>query len=96
MPEFAGKNIDDVKEIENNKETFIATLTHDLKTPTFAQINMSKLLLNEHFGKLTKERLDECNLKHLEPQKYFGEYNKLIFCEYDGSGSGKNTPKVQE
>lgn len=50
------KNIDDVKEIENNKETFIATLTHDLKTPTFAQMNMSKLLLNEYFGKLTPEQ----------------------------------------
>lgn len=56
------KNIDDVKEIENNKETFIATLTHDLKTPTFAQINMSKLLLNEHFGKLTKEQAEMITL----------------------------------
>lgn len=56
------KNIDDVKEIENNKETFIATLTHDLKTPTFAQMNMSKLLLNEYFGKLTPEQAEMITL----------------------------------
>lgn len=56
------KNIDDVKEIEDNKETFIATLTHDLKTPTYAQMNMSKLLLEEYFGKLNSEQHEMINL----------------------------------
>lgn len=46
------KNIEKEKEIEASKESFIATLTHDLKTPTFAQINTLKMLLNEEFGKL--------------------------------------------
>lgn len=46
------KNTDKEKEIEASKESFIATLTHDLKTPTFAQINTLKMLLNEEFGPL--------------------------------------------
>lgn len=47
------KNIDTEKEIESNKESFIATLTHDLKTPTYAQLNTLKMLLKEDFGSLT-------------------------------------------
>ena len=48
--------IDDVKEMEERKDTFIATLTHDLKTPTIAQIRALDLLLNESFGKLGDEQ----------------------------------------
>ncbi len=47
------KNINAEKEIESNKESFIATLTHDLKTPTYAQLNILKMLLKEDFGNLT-------------------------------------------
>ncbi len=47
------KNINAEKEVEANKESFIATLTHDLKTPTYAQLNTLKMLLNENFGTLT-------------------------------------------
>ena len=34
-------NIDDEKKLQARKETFVATLTHDLKTPTTAQMNAS-------------------------------------------------------
>lgn len=50
------KNITSDKEIQDQKETFIATLTHDLKTPTSAQIRALSLLLNESFGELKKEQ----------------------------------------
>ncbi len=48
--------IDDVKELEERKNTFIATLTHDLKTPTIAQIRALDLLLGESFGELVEEQ----------------------------------------
>lgn len=50
------KNIEQEKITETHKETFVATLTHDLKTPTIAQIRMLELLLNGVFGPLTKEQ----------------------------------------
>ncbi len=49
-------NIDKEKEIETNKENFIATLTHDLKTPTYAQINTLNMLLNGAFGDLNNDQ----------------------------------------
>lgn len=52
------KDIDIEKELENRKETFVATLTHDLKTPTVAQIKFLDLLLNDTFGKLNNEQKD--------------------------------------
>lgn len=49
-------NKDNEKESEAAKEAFIATLTHDLKTPTFAQMNILNMLLNGNFGKLLNEQ----------------------------------------
>lgn len=46
------------KEIEKQKETFVATLTHDLKTPIRAEIRALELLLKGSFGKLTSEQTD--------------------------------------
>ena len=42
--------------MEERKNTFIATLTHDLKTPTIAQIRALDLLLGEAFGPLVDEQ----------------------------------------
>lgn len=39
--------------IEEQKETFIATLTHDLKTPIRAEQNILKQMINGTFGDLT-------------------------------------------
>lgn len=46
------------KEHEHNKlkQSFLATLVHDLKTPTYAQLNTLKMLNNETFGTLTNEQ----------------------------------------
>lgn len=43
------------KEIEAQKETFVATLTHDLKTPTTAQIKALEYLLGNEKTSLNRE-----------------------------------------
>ncbi len=51
--------IEDITEqilVEEQKETFIATLTHDLKSPLRAEQNILKQLLEERFGALTNEQ----------------------------------------
>ncbi len=55
-------NKDNEKESEVAKEAFIATLTHDLKTPTFAQMNILNMLLNGNFGKLLNEQYEMIKL----------------------------------
>ncbi|MBQ7125981.1 PAS domain-containing sensor histidine kinase [bacterium] len=50
------KNITDQKELENLKEDFVATLTHDLKVPIIAETNMIELFLNENFGEITEKQ----------------------------------------
>lgn len=44
------------KEIEKQKETFVATLTHDLKTPIRAEIRALELLLNGNFGEMKTDQ----------------------------------------
>lgn len=50
------KNVTDQRELENLKEDFIATLTHDLKVPIIAETNMLDLFLNESFGKISEKQ----------------------------------------
>ena len=56
------KNIDKEIFYEKRKDSFIATLTHDMKTPTNAQLKMLNLILNGKFGPLTEEQHDMLNL----------------------------------
>ncbi|MFA6989641.1 MAG: response regulator [Candidatus Gastranaerophilaceae bacterium] len=53
---FTFRDVTETKEIEKQKETFIATLTHDLKTPIRAEIRSLELLLNGSFGSLNVEQ----------------------------------------
>lgn len=55
------ENIDKEKELEERKRTFIATMTHDLKTPTLAQINALDLLLKNCFGELKEPQREILN-----------------------------------
>lgn len=48
----------DYSKLEKQKETFVASLGHDLKNPTIAQMRALELLKNGAFGKLTKEQND--------------------------------------
>lgn len=52
------QNIEDEKELEERKNTFVATLTHDLKTPTIAQIKALNLLSENMLGPLNNEQRD--------------------------------------
>ena len=51
-------NIDKPKLLEAQKETFVASLGHDLKNPTLALISVLNLLLKGNFGSLTKAQRD--------------------------------------
>lgn len=51
-------NIDAQKNLEERRATFVATLTHDLKTPTIAQIKAIELLLNQTFGSLNQNQVE--------------------------------------
>ena len=64
-------DIDAEKTAAEQRETYVATLTHDLKTPTIAQIKALDLLLNGHMGELNKEQKeillltrDSCNFMY--------------------------------
>lgn len=46
------KKIEALKEIEQIKEDFVATLTHDLKVPIIAEKNMLNFLMENRFGEL--------------------------------------------
>lgn len=53
-----GLNIDREKEVQDKQNTFIATLTHDFKTPISAQIRVLDLLLDNSFGNLTESQVE--------------------------------------
>lgn len=52
------KDIEAAKKIQEQRETYVATLTHDLKTPTIAQIKALDLLLSGAMGDFTKDQKD--------------------------------------
>lgn len=50
------------KRAQEQRETYIATLTHDLQNPTLAQINALNLLLEEKMGSLNEGQKNLLNL----------------------------------
>ncbi len=58
------KKINVLKEIEELKEDFVATLTHDLKVPILAEKNMLNFLLDKRFGELNEKQTEA--LLHLK------------------------------
>lgn len=52
------KNIDIIKNVQKQRDNYIATLSHDLKTPTLAQIRTLELFLKGSVGPLNKEQLE--------------------------------------
>lgn len=55
------QDITNQKELENLKEDFVATLTHDLKVPIVAEANMLEFLIGEKFGALSAKQLEALN-----------------------------------
>lgn len=58
------QNITNQRELENLKEDFVATLTHDLKVPIIAETNMLELFLNKNFGPISEKQ--EIALKNMQ------------------------------
>ena len=63
-----GRSIEQEKRISEQRETYIATLSHDLKTPTIAQVRALELMLSGQCGEFNQEQkdmlkltLDSCN-----------------------------------
>lgn len=76
------KDITIHKEIEKQKETFVETLTHDLKTPTSAQIKALQLLLDEKFGEITPPQ-KEIMMQILNSCKYMHRMISTILSTYN-------------
>ena len=65
------RNLDAEKQAQKQRETYISTLSHDLKIPTLAQIRALELLLNEGLGPINNDQkeiinltLDSCKCMH--------------------------------
>lgn len=75
------KNIKNRNNAEKFRQSFIATLVHDLKTPTQALFNTLNLLKNENFGPLSNEQREMICLS-LESCKYMKELITTIMKTY--------------
>ena len=75
-------SINKEKEHQSRKQSFIATITHDLKTPTNAQINILNLLLRENFGKLNPEQREMLTLTQ-NSCKYMSDLIAVIMDTYN-------------
>lgn len=63
----SGKGVEDYEALQKQRETFVASLSHDLKNPKLAQIRAIELILKGKFGKVLPEQrevmemlLDSC------------------------------------
>lgn len=66
------KDITNQKELEQIREDFVATLTHDLKVPIVAESNILDFLINGKFGEMNEKQheaignMKDCNQELLE------------------------------
>ena len=79
-------NIDAEKKLQAQKETFVATLTHDLKTPTTAQMNAMKVLLDESLGSLNPQQKEMVELT-LNSNIYMSNMISTILATYKSDSS---------
>lgn len=75
------KNIESEKRVKSQRETYISTLTHDLKTPTLAQIRSLELLLSGQFGALNQAQEEMVNLT-LDSCKYMYDMLYTLLASY--------------
>lgn len=75
------RNINKEKQLEAQKELFLATLTHDLKNPVQAQLMSLKMLNDGVFGPLNQEQKDILAIL-IESAKYMHEMLQSILITY--------------
>lgn len=85
-------NYDKFIETEKKKNTFVATITHDLKTPTNAQIKALDLLLNNKFGNLMQKQREIIT----EIKNSCNYMNSLIFSILDTYNSEEAEMKFEK
>ena len=76
------RNIRKEQEHEKLKQSFLANLVHDLKTPTNAQINTLRMLNDETFGSLNSEQRKMITLTH-ESCRYMSDLIGTIMETYN-------------
>jgi len=78
------RNIDAEKRIQEQRETYIATLSHDLKTPALAQMRALELLLTGQMGEFNEQQEEMLKLT-LESCHYMYEmvYTLLSTCKFE-------------
>lgn len=81
------KNLDKEKLLNLQKDSFIATLGHDLKNPTIAQIRAVELLLKGAFGE-TSEKQREILQMLLDSCKYMNGMLSSMLATFRSEGGG--------
>lgn len=88
------RDITAYKEIEAQKETFVAMLTHDLKTPVRAQTQALKMLLDEKFGKLNQAQAEIIS-ETLNSNKYMASMLDTLLTAYKYENGNITLNKIQ-
>ena len=70
------------KNLNEKNKSFLAAISHDLKSPTYAQINMLNLLLKGNFGKLNPEQYEMIKLT-CTSSKYMSRLVGNILTNYE-------------
>ncbi len=89
------RNIDAEKRIQEQRETYIATLSHDLKTPAIAQVRALELLLSGQMGEFNEPQKEMLNLT-LDSCHYMYDmvYTLLSTCKFESGAVKLNYSKV--
>ena len=82
------KNVTSQKEIEQLKDDFVSTLTHDLKVPIIAEANILEFLLEEKFGPISDKQREA--IKNLQlSNKELIELVQIVLETYKMKDSGE-------
>ncbi len=76
-----GRNIDIEKAAQRQRETYISTLSHDLKIPTLAQIRALELFVSGNLGKINKMQKEVINLT-LDSCRYMYDMLSTLLSTY--------------
>ncbi len=81
------------KNLNEEKMSYVATLTHDLKSPTYAQINMLNLLLKGKFGQLNPKQYEMLELT-CSSAKYISNLVGTVLSGYKILSNSFNLTKI--
>lgn len=87
-------DINKEKELELQRDTFVATLTHDLKTPTRAQLTVMDILLSGSLGELNEEQRNMI-LQARNSNVYMTNMVSTILATYKSDAS-ESTLQIEE